>query len=37
MGAVQTANPPSFESVWAVLDRVGERQKELTERMVINY
>ena len=44
MGAVQTArhpqdaNSPSFESVWAVLDRVGERldkvgesQKELTE------
>jgi hypothetical protein len=38
MGAVQTANPPSFESVWAVLDRVGERldrvgksQEELVE------
>jgi len=39
MEAVQTtANPPSFESVWAILDRVGERldsvgkkQEELTE------
>jgi predicted AAA+ superfamily ATPase len=31
MGAVQTANPPSFESVWAVLDRVSEKQKELVE------
>ena len=31
MGAVKTANPPSFESVWAVLDRVSKKQEELTE------
>ena len=31
MGAVQTANPPSFESVWAVLDRVSKKQEELVE------
>jgi hypothetical protein len=40
MEAVQTANPPSFESVWAVLDRVGERldrvgkSQEETDRIV---
>ena len=33
MGAVQTANPPSFESVWAVLDRVGERLDRVGERL----
>jgi len=31
MGAVQTANPPSFESVWAVLERVGERLDRVSE------
>jgi hypothetical protein len=33
MGAVQTANPPNFESVWAVLQEVAESQKE-TDRIV---
>jgi hypothetical protein len=33
MGAVQTANSPSFESVWAVLDRVGERLDRVGERL----
>jgi hypothetical protein len=33
MGAVQTANPPSFESVWAALQEVAENQKE-TDRIV---
>jgi len=28
MEAVQTANPPSFESVWAILQEVAESQKE---------
>jgi len=38
MEVVQTANPPNFESVWAILDNVGKRldsvgkkQEELTE------
>jgi len=31
MGAVQTANPPTFESVWALMDRVGERLDEVRE------
>jgi len=38
MESTQTANPPSFESVWAILDSVGKRldnvgkkQEELTE------
>jgi len=39
MGAVQTArhpqdaNPPSFESVWAILDKVGERLDRVGERL----
>jgi len=33
MGAVQTANPPTFESVWALIKEVGENQKE-TDRIV---
>jgi len=33
MGAVQTANPPSFESVWALMDRVGERLDRVGERL----
>jgi len=33
MGAVQTANPPSFESVWAILERVSKSQEE-TDRIV---
>ena len=33
MEAVQTtANSPSFESVWAILDRVSKKQEELVER-----
>ncbi|MDR0320783.1 MAG: hypothetical protein LBI28_04700 [Treponema sp.] len=28
MEATQTANPPSFETVWAILQEVGEKQKE---------
>jgi hypothetical protein len=28
MEVVQTANPPSFDTVWAVLQEVGEKQKE---------
>jgi ribosomal protein L9 len=31
MKATQTANSPSFETVWAILEKVGEKQKELTE------
>jgi len=31
MGAVQTANPPSFESVWAVLQENAQGMKELRE------
>jgi hypothetical protein len=31
MEAAQTANPPSFETVWAILDRVGKKQEELAE------
>jgi hypothetical protein len=31
MEAVQTANSPSFESVWAILDRVSKKQEELVE------
>ena len=31
MGAVQTANPPSFESVWASLQEERELMKELRE------
>jgi hypothetical protein len=33
MGAAQTANPPSFESVWAALQEVAENQKE-TDRQL---
>ncbi|MDR0321370.1 MAG: hypothetical protein LBI28_07685 [Treponema sp.] len=32
MEATQTANPPSFESVWAILQEVGEKQKEIAKR-----
>ena len=41
MPATQTANPPSFESVWALLQEVGQNQKEYalhlkeTERILI--
>jgi hypothetical protein len=31
MEATQTANPPSFETVWAILDRVSKKQEELVE------
>jgi hypothetical protein len=31
MEATQTANSPSFETVWAILDRVSKKQEELTE------
>jgi len=31
MEATQTANPPSFESVWAILQEVGKKQEELAE------
>jgi len=31
MKATQTANPPSFESVWAILDRVSKDQKEFSK------
>ena len=33
MPATQTANPPSFESVWALLQEVAQNQKE-TERIL---
>jgi chromosome segregation ATPase len=33
MEAVQTANPPSFESVWAILQEVTESQKETDRQM----
>jgi hypothetical protein len=32
MPAVQTANPPSFESVWALIERVGERLDRVGEK-----
>jgi hypothetical protein len=31
MEAVQTANPPTFESVMAILDRVSKKQEDLVE------
>ena len=31
MEITQTANPPSFESVWAILQEVGKKQEELVE------
>jgi len=31
MEATQTANPPGFETVWAILQEVGKKQEELTE------
>jgi len=31
MEATQTANPPSPETVWAILQEVGKKQKELAE------
>ena len=33
MKAAQTANPPSFETVWAALQEVAERQKETDRQM----
>jgi len=36
MPATQTANPPSFESVWALIQEVGQNQKE-TDRMMKEY
>ena len=33
MVATQTANPPTFESVWALIQEVGQNQKE-TDRMM---
>jgi hypothetical protein len=33
METVQTANPPTFESVWAILQEVGEKQKETARQM----
>jgi hypothetical protein len=33
MEAVQTANPPSFESVWAMLQEVAKRQEETDRQM----
>jgi hypothetical protein len=33
MEAAQTANPPSFETVWAALQEVAERQKETDRQM----
>jgi len=35
MPATQTANPPSPETVWAILREVAEQQKE-TDRIVQN-
>jgi len=32
MEATQTANTPSFETVWAVLQEVGEKNKEIVEQ-----
>jgi len=31
MEATQTANPPSFEAVWAILQEVGKKQEELAK------
>jgi predicted transcriptional regulator len=31
MEATQTANPPSFETVWAILQEVGKKQEELAK------
>ena len=31
MKATPTANPPSFETVWATLDRVSKKQEELVK------
>jgi hypothetical protein len=36
MEAVQTANPPTFETVWAALQEVAERQKETDRQMKEN-
>ena len=33
MGAVQTANTATFESVWATLDRIAQRQEETAREM----
>jgi ribosomal protein L9 len=33
MGAVQTANTATFESVWATLDRITQRQEEAAREM----
>ena len=31
MESTQTANPPSFETVWVILQEVGKKQEELAE------
>jgi hypothetical protein len=33
MPATQTANPPSFDTVWAILDRISKKQEEFTESL----
>jgi len=33
MEAVQTINPPTFESVWALIQEVGRKQEE-TDRLL---
>jgi predicted transcriptional regulator len=33
MGTTQTANPPSFETVWAALQEVAKRQEETDRQM----
>jgi len=32
METLQTANPPSFETVWKTLDRVGDRLDRITQK-----
>jgi len=33
MEAVQTANPPTFETVWAILQEVGKKQEETARQI----
>ena len=33
MEAVQTANPPTFESVWATLDRIAKQQEKTDKQL----
>jgi hypothetical protein len=33
MPATQTANPPNFESVWAILDRIAEQQEKTDKQL----